>query len=44
MLWNKIPRDEVNTAMDLVANCPELKSRLQELPRNKPWEVTPLIR
>ena len=44
MLWKKIAPDAVNTTMRLVANCPELKSKMQKLPRNKPWEVIPLIR
>jgi hypothetical protein len=43
MLWKKIAPDAVNTAMRLVANCPELKSKMQKLSCNKPWEVIPLM-
>ncbi|CAM0147315.1 unnamed protein product [Urochloa decumbens] len=44
MLWQKMAPGVVSTAMRLVANCPELKDKLQ-LPRDSPmpWEVTPLI-
>ena len=43
MIWEKVAPNAVKMAMDMVADCPELKDKLQELPHNRPWEVTPLI-
>jgi hypothetical protein len=43
VIWEKVAPNAVKMAMDMVADCPELKDKLQELPHNRPWEVTPLI-
>ena len=32
MIWEKVAPNAVKMAMDMVADCPELKDKLQELP------------